>query len=595
MTAYTAPLNDIRFALDDIVGYAELTELERYSEATADVVDAILTEGGKFVTGVIDPLRRVGDEEGSVLENGVVRTPKGFKEAYSQYVEGGWNGLASDPEYGGQGLPFVLACVFSEMFSSANLAFSLCPLLGQGAVEAISTHGTLEQKATYLENLITGKWSGAMCLTEPQAGSDVGALKTRAEPAGDGTYRISGQKIFITYGDHDMAENVIHLVLARLPDAPAGTKGISLFIVPKFLVGADGTPGARNDMRAVSVEHKLGIHASPTCVMSYGDSGDCVGYLIGEENKGMRCMFTMMNHARLGVGIQGLSVAELAYQQAYAYATERVQGRPIGSDGGPIIEHADVRRMLLLIKSQTEAARALCYLNAKAIDLSHHAAGDEDRRSAQGLADLLTPLSKAWSTDLGVKAASLAVQIYGGMGYIEETGVAQTLRDARITPIYEGTNGIQALDLVGRKLGQDGGEHWKALFGRIEKLVADLPDAGDLGAIRTALQNAVTALKHSTDWMMAERQENMRAVAAGATDYLRMFALAVGGYLLAVGAKAADGYIRDGHPNAPYYKTRMSVARFYAEQVLPEVQALGARVTRGDETLFAMDAEALAG
>ncbi|RMF09504.1 MAG: acyl-CoA dehydrogenase [Alphaproteobacteria bacterium] len=594
MTAYTAPLKDIRFALDHIIDYGELVALDRFSEATPDVVDAILSEGAKFVSGVIDPLRRSGDQQGSVLENGTVRTPDGFREAYRQYVDGGWNGLAADPDYGGQGLPFVLACVFSEMFASANVAFSLCPLLGQGAVEAISSHGTEDQKALYLEKLITGKWSGAMCLTEPQAGSDVGALKTKAEPVGDGTYRISGQKIFITYGDHDMAENVIHLVLARLPDAPAGTKGISLFIVPKILVNDDGSLGARNDMRVVSLEHKLGIHASPTCVMSYGDDGNCVGYLIGEENRGMRYMFTMMNHARLGVGIQGLALSELAFQQAYAYAMERVQGRPIGTDGAPIIEHADVRRMLLRIKSQTEAARALCYLNAKAIDMAHAAADKEDRWWAQGLADLLTPLSKAWCTDLGVESASLAVQVHGGMGYIEETGVAQTLRDARIAPIYEGTNGIQALDLVGRKLAQDGGEHWKVLFMRIERLVSELPNEGDLGVIGRALQDALTTLKHATDWMMAERDRNMRAVAAGATDYLRLFALTVGGYLLAVGARSADHYLRSRGDDAAYYQARLSMARFFAEQVLPESRSLGARVTCGDETLFAVRADALA-
>jgi len=593
MINYSAPLKDMKFVLENIIDYNELVKLQPFEDATLDMVEAVLGEGGKFFSGVIDPLRMSGDQEMSVLENGQVRTPKGFKEAYQQYVEGGWNGLASDPEYGGSGLPFVLACATAEMAGSANVAFSLCPMLSQGAVEAISAHGTDEQKVKYLEKVITGEWTGAMCLTEPQAGSDVGALKTKAEPVGDGTYRISGQKIFITYGDHDMADNIIHLVLARLPDAPAGSKGISLFIVPKIMVNDDGSLGNRNDMRAVSLEHKMGIHASPTCVMSYGDNGECIGYLIGEENKGMRCMFTMMNHARLNVGIQGLSTAELAYQQAYAYAMDRVQGRTAG-EAGTIIDHADVRRMLMLIKSQTEAARALCYLNAKAIDVAHHATDKEERWWSQGLADLLTPLSKAWCTDLGVEAASLAVQIHGGMGYIEETGVAQTLRDARIAPIYEGTNGIQALDLVGRKLGQDEGEHWKAMFTRIEKLANDLPPAGDLGLVAGALKSALQHTRQATDWMMAERGKNMQAVAAGATEYLRMFAVTVGGYLLAVGAKAAEAGLEENGADAEYLKARITMARFYAEQVLPQVSALAQQVTRGEESLYAISNEALA-
>ena len=594
MISYSAPLKDMKFVLENIIDYNELVKLQPFEDATLDTVEAVLGEAGKFFSGVIDPLRMSGDREMSVLENGQVRTPEGFKEAYRQYVEGGWNGLASDPEYGGSGLPFVLACATAEMAGSANVAFSLCPMLTQGAVEAIGVHGTEEQKAKYLEKVITGEWTGAMCLTEPQAGSDVGALKTKAEPKGDGTYRITGQKIYITYGDHDMADNIIHLVLARLPDAPAGTKGISLFIVPKILVNEDGSLGNRNDMRPVSLEHKLGIHASPTCVMSYGDNGECVGYLIGEENKGMRCMFTMMNHARLNVGIQGLSTAELAYQQAYAYAMERVQGRTGKGENGTIIDHADVRRMLMLIKSQTEAARSLCYLNAKAIDIAHHGTEKEERWWAQGLADLLTPLSKAWCTDLGVEAASLAVQIHGGMGYIEETGVAQTLRDARIAPIYEGTNGIQALDLVGRKLGQDGGEHWKALFTRIEKLVSALPESGDLGLVAEALGSALRATRHATDWMMEERNKNMQAVAAGATEYLRMVALTVGGYLLAVGAQSAKDGLEDGSADTEYLKARITMARFYAEQVLPQVSALAEQVTSGDESLYAMSNEALA-
>ncbi|MEX1148197.1 MAG: acyl-CoA dehydrogenase [Sphingomonadales bacterium] len=594
MTPYKAPLRDIRFTLDHIVDYGSLVAMEPYHEATPDMVDAILTEGAKFVEGVIDPLRGPADRQGSVLENGVVRTPDGFKEAYRAYVDGGWGGLSADPDHGGQGLPFVLACAFSEMLGSANVSFSLCPMLSQGAVEAIGTHGTADQKALYLARLISGEWSGAMCLTEPQAGSDVGALKTRAEPTGDGTYRITGQKIFITYGDHDMADNIIHLVLARLPDAPAGTRGISLFIVPKVLVNEDGSMAERNDMRPVSLEHKMGIHASPTCVMSYGDDGDCIGYLIGDENQGMRCMFTMMNHARLNVGLQGLSMAELAYQQAHSYALDRVQGTPIGgAPGDAIIEHADIRRMLLLIKSQTEAARALCYLNAVALDRAHAGTSKADRRAGQGLADLLTPLSKAWCTDLGVEAASLAVQVHGGMGYIEETGVAQTLRDARIAPIYEGTNGIQALDLVGRKLGLDDGEHVQTLFGEIDNFVDGLADTGDLGIMRITLQDAMAALRHATDWMMAERGQNMRAVAAGAAPYLRLFAITVGGYLLTKGAAAANEQVANAGADGAYLKTRIAVARFFAEQVLADGAGLAMQASRGEAALYAADAESL--
>ncbi len=597
MTDYKAPLRDMTFTLDRIIGLSDVTSLPRYADATPDVVAAVLEEAGKFTSGVLGPLRRVGDQQGSKLENGQVRTPDGFKEAYAQYVEGGWNGLSNDPEFGGQGLPFVLSVALMEMITSANMAFGLCPMLGQGAVEALQAHASDDLKNRYLANLISGQWTGTMNLTEPQAGTDVGALRTKAEPVGDGTYKISGQKIFITWGDHDVAENIIHLVLARLPDAPAGTKGISLFLVPKFFVKDDGSLGDRNDLRVVSLEHKLGIHASPTCVMSYGDNGQCIGYLIGEENKGMRSMFTMMNHARLNVGVQGIGMAELAYQQAYSYALDRVQGTPIGVKPGEkatIIEHADVRRMLLTIKSSVEAVRAIAFLNAKAIDLAHHGDSADVRAHNQGLADLLTPLSKAYGTDLGVELSSLAVQVHGGMGYIEETGVAQTFRDARITPIYEGTNGVQAMDLVSRKLNQDGGQHWQALFREIDTFVAALPSDGDLGTIKASLADALTALQDATAWTVAEWARNPRGAAAGATPYLRLFSMTVGAYLLGIGAKAALNDIADGQGDRDFLKARVVTARFYAEQLLPPAVALAETVRKGDDLLFALSPAQLA-
>lgn len=598
MTQYRAPIRHMGFTLDHIIGYGEVAALPAFAEAGREVAEAVLQEAGRFASDILDPLRRVGDLEASVLENGVVKTPEGFREAYAQYVEAGWNSLSADADYGGQGLPFVLAAAMMEMFTSANMAFALCPMLGQGAVEALVAHGDDAIRSRYIPKLISGEWSGTMNLTEPQAGSDLGALRTRATPRGDGTYLIEGQKIFITWGEHDMAENIVHLVLARLPDAPEGTKGISLFIVPKFLLNEDGTPGQRNDLRVVSLEHKLGIHASPTCVMSFGDNGNCIGYLVGEENKGMRFMFTMMNHARVNVGIQGISQAELAFQQAYEYARERIQGVAIGNEAAgrsPIIEHADVRRMLYSIRSMTEAARAIAYLNAKAMDLAAHAADEEERFWNQGLADLLTPLTKAYGSDVGFEAASLAVQVHGGMGYIEETGVAQTLRDARIAQIYEGTNGIQAMDLVGRKLGEDGGEHWQALFTRIDNFVAALPEDGDLGAMREALGEAMIALRFATTWLMDQRGSNMRAVAAAATPYLRLFASTVGAWLLAVGAENAERLLREGADDAEFLRSRIAVARFYAEQMLPPAAALMGPVTRGDDLLYAQDPELLVG
>src|SRR5437763_2760630 len=458
MSDYLAPLADMRFTLREISGLADVATLPSCEQAAPDLVDQVLDQAAKVAGDVIAPLNAVGDRERSRLENGVVRTPTGFADAYRSYVEGGWNSLPFDPAHGGQGLPQVVSTAVLEIWSSANMSFSLCPLLNIGAVELLQAHGSPEQKRLYLEKMISGEWTGTMNLTEPQAGSDVGALRTRAVKKGD-HYEITGQKIFITYGDHDMAANIVHMVLARLPDAPAGTRGISLFLVPKRLVNPDGSLGAHNDLRCVSLEHKLGIHGSPTCVMAYGDRGGAAGYLVGEPNRGIECMFTMMNNARLNVGLQGVAIAERAYQQARDFARQRVQGRPAGvkAEGPlPIIHHPDVRRMLLDMRASTEAARALTYYVAAGIDRARHHPDADERARQQRRVDLLIPVVKAWCTDLGAEVASTGVQVHGGMGYVEETGAAQHLRDARIAPIYEGTNGIQANDLVARKLARDG-------------------------------------------------------------------------------------------------------------------------------------------
>ncbi|WP_374597074.1 acyl-CoA dehydrogenase [Sphingosinicella sp.] len=578
---YTAPITEQRFVLETIADLPGLAQLPHFEAATADLVDAILEEAGKLSAGVFAPLNRVGDTEGAKLANGVVTLPAGVREAYAAYVEGGWMTLGADPAWGGQGLPFVLATAVQEQTTSANMALSLCPMLSQGAIEALTAHGTEDQKQTYLTKIISGEWTGTMNLTEPQAGTDVGALRTVATPAEDGTWRIKGSKIFITWGEHDVADNIIHLVLARTPGSPKGTKGISLFIVPKFLVNADGSLGARNDLRCVSIEHKLGIHSSPTCTMSYGDNDACVGYMIGGENAGMRAMFTMMNHARINVGLQGVSIAERAYQHALAYAKERVQVRRI-------IEFADVRRMLMTMRGLTEAARALTYLNAAAVDRAHAETDEPAQREAQALADLLTPVTKAFSTDVGVEVASLGVQIFGGMGFIEETGAAQHYRDARIAPIYEGTNGIQAMDLVGRKLPQG---RWKSLFADMRADFALL--TGETAGLAPYLEDALAALESATTWLAeggaaGGADDN----AAGASPYLRMFGLTVGGWLLAKQAAAAVQRLAAGEGDPAFLRAKIVTARFFAEQFLPQATALLGPVTRGAETLFTIPEEA---
>jgi alkylation response protein AidB-like acyl-CoA dehydrogenase len=595
MAGYTAPLADMRFVLDEIVGLDELARLPGLESASPDTVTAVLNEAAKFAGQVLAPLNRVGDLQRSVLADDRVRTPDGFKDAYRQFVAGGWNGIMCDPAYGGQGLPWAVALAVLEMWESANLAFSLCPVLTQAAIEALTQIGTPEQRRLYLAKLVSGEWTGTMNLTEPQAGSDVGALKARAVKEGD-HYRITGTKIFITYGEHDYTDNIIHLVLARTPGAAPGTKGISLFIVPKFLVNPDGSLGARNDLRAVSLEHKLGIHASPTAVMSYGDKNGAIGYLVGAEGEGMRAMFLMMNNARLTVGLEGLGIAERAYQQALAYAKERKQGRAIGASGAdssPIVLHPDVRRMLMTMKATNEAMRALAYTVAAGLDRAKREPDPAARAAAQAFVDLMIPVLKGWCTDMGVEMTSLGVQIHGGMGYIEETGAAQHFRDARIAPIYEGTNGIQALDLVMRKLPREDGAAVKREIAAMRGLDRELGAVNDpaFAAIRGPLVQATQALGAATEWMLAHLAADPTAAAAGASAYLRLFGTAYGGFMLAKSAlKARALASRNGH-DAAFAAAKIATARFYAEQILAPAPGLLAPITAGAEALFAIDPE----
>jgi len=553
---YAAPLADMRLVLDT---------LGALPDDVAEIADAVLGEAAKFAENELASLNQPADRIGSVLENGVVRTPPGFRDAYRRYVEGGWNGLACSPEIGGQGLPLALALPLTEMWNSACMSWALCPLLNSGAVEMLRTHGSPELKARYLDRLVSGEWPGTMNLTEPQAGSDLSALRTRAAPASDPRwgehYRISGQKIFITYGDHDFSDNIIHMVLARLPDAPPGSRGISLFLVPKFLLDENGRPGERNDIRTLRLEEKLGIHASPTCVLSYGEDGGAVGWRIGEPHRGLEAMFTMMNTERLLVGVQGVGIAERAYQTALAYARTRVQGQPVGTARGektpPIIHHPDVRRMLLSMRAQTEAMRALACYAAAASDEAHRAPDEAARFRAQRRADLLIPVVKAWCSDKGIEIVSTGVQVHGGMGYIEETGAAQHYRDARIGAIYEGTNGIQAGDLVGRKLARDNGEAARELFAEIAGVFPEL--AGDFAPLRQPLADGLATLRDATTYLI---DADPALAAAGAMPYLNLLGTVLGGYLMARLALAARN---SGHPLAG---PKLATARFFAEHVL---------------------------
>jgi alkylation response protein AidB-like acyl-CoA dehydrogenase len=581
--SYQAPVDDIMLALKAAVDVPGLAERGVYDGLDLDTVRSIIEEAGKFAASVLEPVNATGDRIGCKLSNGKVATPPGWVEAYRAFAEAGWNALPCPEAWGGQGLPEIVSMVTCEIWNSANLAFGLCPLLTQGAVGALDALGSDELKARYLPKLVTGEWAGTMNLTESHAGSDLGALKTRAERRADGTYRLYGTKIFITFGEHELSRNIIHMVLARLPDAPEGTKGISLFLVPKVLVNADGSFGARNDVVCAGIEHKLGIHGSPTCTMAYGEKEGAVGYLVGEENRGLAAMFLMMNAARLAVGVQGVGIAERALQRATAYAKERRQGH--GPDGGgmvAIIRHPDIRRSLLTMKALTQAARMICLATAREIDISHRARSESERQAAALRAALLTPVAKAFSTDIGCEVASLGIQVHGGTGFIEETGAAQYYRDARILPIYEGTNGIQAIDLVMRKLPLEGGKVVGAYIGELERTVAEVkasnqPAFGDMGK---RLGEAVEALKGASRWMGAQLISNREAALAGATPYLRLFGVAAGGVYLARGALAS---VRDGNGG-----TAVSQARYFAENISTGAQGLALTVTGGAASILSI-------
>ena len=587
MTIYQAPLDELRFVLNELADLDGISKLPGYEEATPDLIDAILEEAGKLASEVMAPLNKSGDEEGCVLENGVVRTPKGFPEAYARFIEGGWNSLPFDPNYGGQGLPLLVSAAAFEIWQAANMAFAICPTLTQAAVELLTIHGSDHLKDVFMEKLVSGVWAGTMNLTEPQAGSDLSKVRTKAARTADGKgYRITGQKIFITHGEQDFTENIIHMVLARSPDGPDGIKGLSLFVVPKFLVKDDGALGDRNDLRCVSLEHKLGINASPTCVMSFGDNADngedggAVAYLLGEENRGIEYMFTMMNNARLAIGVQGVGVAERAYQNARAFAAERTQGG--ATDPVSIDRHPDVRRMLLSMRVQTEAIRALAYFAAATLDAARRHPDEAIRREKQALVDLLIPVVKAWSTDTGIDVANTGIQVLGGAGFIEESGAPQFLRDVRISAIYEGTNGIQALDLVGRKVARDQGAAAKALISDMQALNEDLGEKSgeDLEVIRTALADAIAALSEATDWIVETHPEIPEAVAAGAVPYLRLFGIVAGGWLMARAALAAENHLSQGAEGG-FFPAKIVSARFFADQFLIQAPSLATTVISG--------------
>ena len=581
MSEYLAPLKDIRFFMQDLAGLDQVVSLPGCEEATPDVVDAILEEAAKFSSGVLSPLNYPGDQDGARWKDTVVTTPPGFKEAYRQFVDNGWNALGCDPEFGGQGLPRLLATAVSEMWKASNHAFSLCPMLTQGAIEALMIAGSDEQKAAYLPNLVSGEWAGTMNLTEPSAGSDLAAVRSRAEPVGDGTYRIFGQKIFITYGEHDMTENIVHLVLARTPDAPDGVKGISLFVVPKFMLKADGKPGERNDVYCVSIEHKLGIHGSPTAVLAFGDHGGAIGTLVGAENRGLEYMFIMMNAARFNVGLEGLGDAERAYQRAVGYARDRVQGTEVGVRGGPkvaIIRHPDVRRMLMSMRARIEAMRALAYVTAAALDNAHRNPDGAARAQAQAFADLMIPVVKGWSTESSIDIASLGVQVHGGMGYIEETGAAQHLRDARITTIYEGTTAIQANDLIGRKIAREMGATINAVIADMRTAASGLD--GDLAMIGSRQLAAVDALERAVSWIVANFAGDPKAVHAGAVPFLHLFGIVAGGWQMGRTAVIARARIAAGDGD-PFWPAKLATTRFFADHFLTQAAGLAESVIDG--------------
>jgi alkylation response protein AidB-like acyl-CoA dehydrogenase len=594
MSDYVAPLKDMRFVLKELAGLDQVAKLPGCEDASAELVDQILEESGKFCAEVLAPLNQSGDAEGSKWDNGRVTTPKGFIEAYKQFVEGGWNALQFPPEFGGQGLPKLVATPVMEMWKAANLSFSLCPLLTCGAIEALLLRGADALKKTYLPKMVEGTWTGTMNLTEPQAGSDLALVKAKAVPEAE-HYRIYGQKIFITYGEHDLAENIVHLVLARTPDAPEGVKGISLFIVPKFLVNADGSLGKRNDVHCASIEHKLGIHASPTAVLIFGEKEGATGYLVGEENHGLAYMFIMMNAARFAVGLEGVAISDRAYQQALAYAKERVQSRDLtgGAKAVPIIRQPDVRRMLMSMKAQTEAMRALAYVVAAAMDIAHRDPDAPLRAKHQAFADMMIPVVKGWSTESCIEVASTGIQVHGGMGYVEETGAAQHLRDARITTIYEGTTAIQANDLIGRKIAREGGATAKEVIKAMRVVEGELAHAqgDDMAAIRAALAAGIQAVEDCVAWIVITYAADIKAVHAGSVPFLKLMGIVCGGWQMARAALVAQKRLAAKEGDSSFYRGKIATARFYADHVLAQAPGLRNTVVRGAAGVMALTEE----
>ena len=603
--SYVAPLKDMMFVLNELAGLDEVGRLPGCEDATAETVEAVLQENANFVQGVIDPLNWSGDCQPSSLKDGVVTTSAGFKEAFRQFGQGGWQGVQHPVAFGGQGLPKAVSTPCIEMLNAANLSFALCPLLTDGAIEALMTAGSEVQRALYLPRLVSGEWTGTMNLTEPQAGSDLSLVRTKAVRQGDGSFRIFGQKIYITYGEHDMADNIVHLVLARTPEAPEGIKGISLFIVPKFLVGADGALGARNDVWCQSIEHKLGIKASPTAVLIYGDGkfepaasagaapqAGAVGYLVGEENHGLEYMFIMMNSARFSVGMQGVAIADRAYQKAVAFARDRVQSRDVAGSAGPvaIIHHPDVRRMLMTMRALTEGARALAYVAAAASDAGHHHADAQVRRDNMAFYEFMVPIVKGWSTEMSLEVASLGVQVHGGMGFIEETGAAQYYRDARILTIYEGTTAIQANDLIGRKTARDGGAMARAILQQVRGTEALLAGqaGGDLAAIRNALAAGSAALEAAIDFIVASARTDVRAVYAGSVPYLKLAGIVLCGWQMARAALIAADQLAQGGADADFLNSKIATARFYADHILAQAPGLSRSIVSGAHGVLAL-------
>jgi alkylation response protein AidB-like acyl-CoA dehydrogenase len=590
--SYAAPLKDMLFVINELANLSAVHALPGCEDATPETVEAVLEENAKFCGEVVAPLNVAGDREPSAWKNGEVTTTRGFREAFQAFGQAGWQGVQHPVEFGGQGLPKLVATPCIEMLNSANLSFALCPLLTDGAIEALLTAGSDAQKKAYLANLISGKWTGTMNLTEPQAGSDLALVRTRAVPQGDGTFKVSGTKIYITYGDHDMAENIVHLVLARTPDAPEGVKGISLFAVPKFLVNADGSLGERNDVHCVSIEHKLGIKASPTAVLQFGDHGGAIGTLVGEENRGLEYMFIMMNAARFAVGMQGVAVAETAYQKAVAYARDRVQSRDLAGSPGPvaIIHHPDVRRMLMSMRAQTEGARALAYVTAAAYDAAHHSDDAAVRKENQAFYEFMVPVVKGWSTEMSIDVASTGVQVHGGMGFIEETGAAQYYRDARILTIYEGTTAIQANDLIGRKTVRDGGATAKAILAQVRATEAELEGAGsgDLAAIRNQLAAGSKALEEVVEYIVANMKSDIKGVFSGSVPYLKMAGIVLCGWQMARAALIAQRKLDSGEGDARFYQAKIGTARFFADHMLSQAAGYRAAIVGGSVGVLAL-------